>query len=212
VIDGVSLNGTVDVALPAGAVASPGAVLPLLSAQSRSGTFADEILAELPDGLAWSVDYSSIGATLRVTEPCFSGGLLSWWPGEGDATDSLGQHHGTLANGATFAPGYIGQAFQLDGVDDYVELGGWTPGPTWTLEAWVNAKALPAGRHAILGNANACRDWGIVLQDGQWGVMYRQPGGCSLTLPPAPPRPRTDGITWPEPVTASRSNCTSMAC
>lgn len=47
-------------------------------------------------------------------------GLVAWWPGEGNADDIFGLHHGSLINGATTAPGLVGQAFSLDGVDDFV--------------------------------------------------------------------------------------------
>ena len=49
-------------------------------------------------------------------------GLISWWPGDGDANDIEGNNDGTLQGGATFAPGKVGQAFNLDGVDDYVSI------------------------------------------------------------------------------------------
>ncbi len=49
-------------------------------------------------------------------------GLISWWDAEGDANDLIGINHGTLVNQATFATGKVGQAFNLDGVDDYVEI------------------------------------------------------------------------------------------
>ena len=32
-------------------------------------------------------------------------GLVAWWPGDGDAKDAVGGHHGALRGGATFAPG-----------------------------------------------------------------------------------------------------------
>jgi len=50
-------------------------------------------------------------------------GLVSCWRGEGNAIDIQDGNNGTLNNGATFAPGKVGLAFSLDGVDDYVELG-----------------------------------------------------------------------------------------
>jgi hypothetical protein len=51
-----------------------------------------------------------------------SANLVSWWPGEGSALDIIGGNNGTLRNGATFAPGMVGQAFSFDGVDDYVSV------------------------------------------------------------------------------------------
>ena len=49
-------------------------------------------------------------------------GLVSWWPGDGNANDIQDGNHGTLQNGATFATGLVGPAFSFDGVDDFVEV------------------------------------------------------------------------------------------
>ncbi|MEK6953463.1 MAG: NosD domain-containing protein [Candidatus Micrarchaeota archaeon] len=54
--------------------------------------------------------------------------MVSWWPGDGNAIDIQGGNHGSLVNGATFTAGMVGQAFSLDGVDDYVSAG--------TKEVW----------------------------------------------------------------------------
>jgi hypothetical protein len=47
-------------------------------------------------------------------------GLISWWPADGNANDIVGGNDGVLMNGATFAPGKVGQAFSFDGGDDIV--------------------------------------------------------------------------------------------
>ena len=49
-------------------------------------------------------------------------GLISWWPGNGNANDIQGANNGALQNGATFAPGKVGSAFSFDGVDDFVNV------------------------------------------------------------------------------------------
>lgn len=58
-------------------------------------------------------------------EPAFSigggGGLFAWWPADGDATDVIGGNHGTLYGGAGFAPGKLGQAFDLTAPHAYVQ-------------------------------------------------------------------------------------------
>src|SRR5213080_193555 len=46
-------------------------------------------------------------------------GVVAWYPGDGNASDTQG-HNGTLQGGATFTAGKVGQAFSLDGVNDYV--------------------------------------------------------------------------------------------
>ena len=109
-------------------------------------------------------------------------GLIDWWSGEEGGYDLQGIHHGTVVNGVAFASGKVERAFRLDGVDDYVDLGAWSPGTTWSVEAWVNPSATPAGRRTILGGFNDCRDWGLTMQDGQFGLAIRPPGGCSQTL------------------------------
>jgi WD40 repeat protein len=49
-------------------------------------------------------------------------GVVAWWRADGDAKDSVGDHHGTLKGGVTFAPGVAGQSFHLDGATRYVEV------------------------------------------------------------------------------------------
>lgn len=66
-------------------------------------------------------------------------GMISWWPGDGNADDIVGGNHGTLVGGGAFGTGMVGQAFNLDGVDDYVGLPAFDS-PTslndFTADAW----------------------------------------------------------------------------
>jgi hypothetical protein len=79
------------------------------------------------------------------------------------------------------------RALYFDGGSTYVDLGAWSPGSHWTVEAWVSPLWLPGGRHTIMAGANDCRHWGLTLQEGRFGVAMRPPGGCyqSLTAPEA---------------------------
>jgi CSLREA domain-containing protein/uncharacterized repeat protein (TIGR01451 family) len=85
--------------------------------------------------------------------------LVSWWRAEENANDSMDGNNGTLQNGATFAAGRYGRAFDLDGVNDYVEapdaanLDGMAQ---LTVDAWVKFDALPVGKEQfILSKAQA---------------------------------------------------------
>ncbi|MBI5386505.1 MAG: hypothetical protein HZA90_17690 [Verrucomicrobia bacterium] len=49
-------------------------------------------------------------------------GLIAWWPGEGDARDVTGNHHGTLVGGTAFASALVGQGFVFDSDDDHVTV------------------------------------------------------------------------------------------
>ncbi|MEZ6078124.1 MAG: LamG-like jellyroll fold domain-containing protein [Pirellulaceae bacterium] len=71
------------------------------------------------------------------------GGIISGnvgsWQGEGDAADTRLTANGTLFSGTTFTNGHQGQAFQFDGVDDYVEIADNVAHQlqTLTVSAWI---------------------------------------------------------------------------
>jgi Ca2+-binding RTX toxin-like protein len=81
---------------------------------------------------------SFVAAQTCVEPPA---GLVSWWPGEENADDLGNGNDGTLQNGATFAPGMVGQAFSFDGIDDAVHVGNdpslRVSAGNFTVEAWV---------------------------------------------------------------------------
>jgi len=110
-------------------------------------------------------------------------GLAGWWSGDGHAFDLTGNHNGVFQNGATYAAGWVGQAFSLDGGSQYVDLGSWNVGSrAWTWSAWVNPSATPGGRRTIAGGVNQCADWAINMQDGVFGLGIRPPGSCTQTI------------------------------
>ena len=82
------------------------------------------------------------GATNCVNPP---GGMVAWWPGDGNAADIVGGNHGTAENGATFSTGMVAQAFSLNGTQD-IFIG--NPNAlritgSITLDAWVNPSTVP---------------------------------------------------------------------
>ena len=46
----------------------------------------------------------------------------SWWQAEGNAADAVGMNTGVLQNGTAFDGGEVGQAFRLDGVNDFISI------------------------------------------------------------------------------------------
>lgn len=84
-------------------------------------------------------------------------GLVSWWKGEGNASDSAGSNNGVLQNGVTFVPGPTGgQAFQFNGTTADVLI----PNSTtldltngFTIAFWINVPAWPAQRTYIVNKA-----------------------------------------------------------
>ncbi len=83
------------------------------------------------------------GAEVCVDPPA---GLAGWWPADGNGRDVVGGNDGALMGGATFAPGKVGQAFSLNGVDAFVNAGNaanlHVTGGDFTVETWVSFDAL----------------------------------------------------------------------
>jgi hypothetical protein len=68
-------------------------------------------------------------------------GMVAWWPGDGNAADLLGGPPGALLGDVKFARGEVGQAFSLDGVNNWVDLGDApkvrVSSTDFSIEAWV---------------------------------------------------------------------------
>jgi hypothetical protein len=95
-------------------------------------------------------------AAMQTTAPSCAqipSGIVSWYPAdentaEENAIDIVSRNNGTLQNGATFAPGKVGTAFSLDGVDDIIEV----PDRDsldlnqLTIDAWINRTSTADAR------------------------------------------------------------------
>ena len=74
-------------------------------------------------------------------------GLISWWRAENSAVDAVGGHNGTATNGVSFLSGRVGQAFQFNGTNSYVQV---ADSPSLrltnelTIEFWVKRQDLNA--------------------------------------------------------------------
>jgi hypothetical protein len=108
-------------------------------------------------------------------------GLVSWWPGDGNANDIQGTNNGTLVNGATFAAGVVGSAFSFGGADDYVEIPSspnLNPGTAITLEAWLFADGTPAAQQGIAGT------WDDVSGNNRTYLLWLQNGAMEFLISP----------------------------
>ena len=76
--------------------------------------------------------------------------MVAWWPGEGSAEDIWGGYDGTPQNGVAYTAGMVGQAFQLDGINDFVETplsGNMLP---LTIVAWARVGDQTSGEQSIV--------------------------------------------------------------
>jgi hypothetical protein len=87
---------------------------------------------------------------------------------DGDAADAVGDHDGTLHGNASFAPGHLGQALQLDGNGSYARIGNVHQDPPrdtsqGSVEMWVQLAENPSGHVALMV---AGREYGEEFDDG----------------------------------------------
>lgn len=112
------------------------------------------------------------------------GGVVGWWPGDGNPNDIRGSNHGALTNGATYAAGQVGQAFSFDGIDDYVGNVGTVTTYSFvqntgvfTITAWINLADLNAlTQQAITANT------GTTVEDGHFFLWENSSGQKRLRV------------------------------
>ena len=85
--------------------------------------------------------------------------LQHWWTADGNAFDIIGGEHGTLVGGAIFGTGQVGQAFDLDGVDDQVVVpndpaAAFNFTGAFTIDAWIFLDQAPTDFAPIVSKWN----------------------------------------------------------
>jgi hypothetical protein len=144
-----------------------------------------------------SVDCTTSSFTLTVdpaaTPTCVPppAGMISWWPGDGNANDIRGLNDGTPHGDATFAAGKVDQAFSFDGNGDYVDVGDVDLPGTFTIDAWINPDSLPAPQTAIIEKRGTFTSYRLTVfndgslegyvSDGVQAVIYRTAPGTIVT-------------------------------
>lgn len=88
--------------------------------------------------------------------PC-PGSMVAYWQAEGNATDFVGSHDGTLVGGTAFTDGFCGTAFSFAtaGANDYVSVPSSSDfnlgtGDNKTFAFWWKANSLPASESGLI--------------------------------------------------------------
>ena len=98
-------------------------------------------------------------------------GLVSWWPGDGNADDIGSGFDGTLVGGVGFVPGFVGEAFNFNGSTSqrldlpFQALDGFSD---LTVELWVNTRDSNA---TIISAENVSARGEFILIQGNGGAF-----------------------------------------
>ena len=90
-------------------------------------------------------------------------GVTAWWKGASNTVDVVGADNGTLAGGASYAPGLVGTAFSFSGSGAAIAIP-YAPAIdlsalyNWSIEAWIN----PASFNASV--------YPTIYSQGYWGA------------------------------------------
>ncbi|XP_036366265.1 uncharacterized protein LOC115221051 isoform X1 [Octopus sinensis] len=89
-----------------------------------------------------------------------------------------------VANNKIGPPYSCGGSF--DGNDTYIDLGQWSPGPKYTIAAWVKPTLMDHTNRLIAGGIYNCYHFGIAYQHGRFQAFYSPPDDSNIcTLPMA---------------------------
>lgn len=119
-------------------------------------------------------------------------GLVSWWPGEGNADDVKGTNHGVLRNGATFAEGKVGQSLSFNGrthfvsIPDHPSLQFSETTSKLTFSAWIKPNQGGVTRSGVIVSkyfvSNDRREWAFGLLDpGRLQVIVFENGANTIS-------------------------------
>src|ERR1035441_4272208 len=107
-----------------------------------------------------SIMSSNAVLTVNQAPPCATApsGLVSWWRGEGAASDSADSNNGIVEGGVAFAAGEVGQAFKFNGTNADVRVPASASlnvgtGDGLTIEAWVNPADVSTERPLVEWNS-----------------------------------------------------------
>ncbi|KAK3105994.1 hypothetical protein FSP39_010464, partial [Pinctada imbricata] len=140
-----------------------------------------------------SFDYCTFYTNQTGQPACGDGGQCTAIP-QNDVLASRGDQRGSYCifpftyNGTQFgscvSDNEVGPPFacgsKFDGSKlSYVDLGQWSPGPVYTIAAWVRPGIADGNRRTIIGGVGACKDFGIYHFQTFWAYYKGVDDSCT---------------------------------
>ena len=129
---------------------------------------------------------SVMSAGLVLAQVCLTppSGMVSWWPGDGNANDIVGGNNGALQDGATFAPGLVGPAFSFNvstvpgAYVDVPNAPNLNPGTSdFTVDFWMNSTSAPSLAEYLWTKRDGCTFTSFLSMQ----MQATGPGSASVT-------------------------------
>ncbi len=106
----------------------------------------------------------SVGEVLARYYASSASGMRAWYSAEGNADDRFGVNNGTLQNGAGTSTGKVGQAFNLDGINDNVTIGDIDLPSTFSIDAWVNPVSIAGNPYILAKDDGVARSYYFAIE------------------------------------------------
>ena len=144
-----------------------------------AGTYS--LTAIATDNLGATTTSMPVSLTINPPTVCIPApdGLVTWWPGDGNADDIIGKNGGVVFGATSFVAGKVGRAFNLNGIDGYVirtNAVATTAVDNWSMAAWVFWKGAVGTaakeKQTLLYNGNE--------NNNGYGIIIPEQGLCSV--------------------------------
>ncbi len=147
-----------------------------------SGFVDVEGLAFGPDGALYASEFNRDVVWRIAPRSCLPApaGLMGWWPGDGDTRDIQGQNPAQGLGGLGYAPGEVGEAFDLDGTSQHAQVAAPVGLPLGnaprTLSLWLRltrgfAQTTESGIFQYGSNADG-QMFGLITSANASGRLY----------------------------------------
>ena len=132
----------------------------------------------LPATLAFLLATGSAVLAQDCVEP--PGGMVAWWPGDGNAKDIVGGHDGSPSGDVSFEPAMVGLGFLIDDVDSFVEIADAPAldlsGDEITVDAWIEDQT--PRNLGVVNKRSGSSGYGLSIN----GAFCGQEGGVKATI------------------------------
>ncbi len=117
-----------------------------------------------------------LGLVTGAANADITSALVAYYPLDGDVIDATGNgHDGTIMGDPQFVPGKFGQAFEFDGVDDYVQVADYIPisgAGDRSVTAWIK----------MINTGGSIVSWGVIQAQGKWVIKFSSKGQIRLEI------------------------------